>query len=444
MEKIIVNPLNVRGLGNVVDADNVMGEYNSLLTSVSDSTYGSVWNSEYLTGSYITLSYDRVIADIGDLTVSLTLKDNTDTVIGSASVTCYFEDNTYTATTNNSGVASFTLTVTEEGYHTFKIVYEGTNSVAGCIKTGIICCLNPTDITLVGDKTLTQTGDTTHLFSTVTSNTLPVQGARVNFMKYNPNLFTAGTIYTNTTGNDAVTLNKNIGQSWCVKTTNFVTIGATSNNKIEIYHNALTVLSGGTALVDAVELTEKKLTLIDKVLYYNDTSVDLSSTSIDLTKLVRHQGTVNVCYSIDKFYTANDGRTTTSIDETGITVNGLSTSLYNYWVRVDSGTNVRNLFGPLTISFTVVSATGTIRLYTVNNRDYGTDDYLETYKTLSNLGATSNKDVKIVIDGETVQYYVNDSLVATDDFVWSEAVGFGLRGYENSSVKFKNFNIGGY
>ena len=188
MEKIIVNPLNVRGLGNVVDADNVMGEYNSLLTSVSDSTYGSVWNSEYLTGSYLSLSYDKVIASIGDLTVSLTLKDNTDTVIGSASVTCYFDGNTYTATTDNTGVASFTLPVTETGYHSFKVVYEGTNSIAGCIKLGSFYCGGLEHIELVSTENIIQEDDTIGLISIVSPG---VPGVSVNFYEvYEPNTLT--------------------------------------------------------------------------------------------------------------------------------------------------------------------------------------------------------------------------------------------------------------
>ena len=184
MEKIIVNPLNVRGLGNVVDEDNTLGEYNSHLTTVTDSTYGSVWNSEYLTGSYLSLEYDKVIASIGDLTVSLTLKDNTDTVIGSASVTCYFDGNTYTATTDNTGVASFTLPVTETGYHSFKVVYEGTNSIAGCIKLGSFYCGGLEHIELVSTENIIQEDDTIGLISIVSP---VVPGVSINFYEiYTP------------------------------------------------------------------------------------------------------------------------------------------------------------------------------------------------------------------------------------------------------------------
>lgn len=188
MEKIIVNPLNVRGLGNVVDADNTLGEYNSHLTTVTDLTYGSVWNSEYLTGSYIILSYDKVIASIGDLTVSLTLKDNTDTVIGSVSVSCYFNGETYTATTNSSGVASFTLPVTETGHHTFKVVYSGTNSIAGCIKLGSFYCGELESIELISTNEIFQDDDTIHLIGLLSPD---VPGVSINFYEiYTPTTLT--------------------------------------------------------------------------------------------------------------------------------------------------------------------------------------------------------------------------------------------------------------
>ena len=184
MEKIIVNPLEVRGLGNIIDANNTPGEYNSLLTSVSDSTYGSVWNSEYLTGSYLSLEYDKVIAGIGDLTVSATLKDSTDTVIGSATLKCYFNENTYTDTTDNTGVASFTLPVTETGHGTFKVVYEGTDNVAGSVKLAGFYCGELKDMGLISTKNIIQEDGTTRLISILSPG---VPGVSVQFYEvYTP------------------------------------------------------------------------------------------------------------------------------------------------------------------------------------------------------------------------------------------------------------------
>lgn len=179
MEKIIVNPTKIRGLGNIINTKTTSdyGEYNSNLTSSTNTTYGTVYNSSYLAGSYITLTYEKILTEPGDLTVTCNLrKTSDDSNLSNATVKCYYNNTTYTATTAN-GQCTFTLPIGLEGIHTFKVIYEGA-TVAGSIKTGQVYCGDFSDLELFFTENPCQLEDTIGLVGRTTPE---VPGVTVSF-----------------------------------------------------------------------------------------------------------------------------------------------------------------------------------------------------------------------------------------------------------------------
>jgi len=164
MEKIIVNPLNVRGLGNVVEskeASDFLG-YNSKTTSSTDSTYGTVYSSSYLSGSYIVLECPSLISpDDSSFTVKATLKNNSDSVISSATVYCSVNGTVTSGSTDSSGVKSFTVTCDGSDVYDIRVYYTGTNSVAGSSRTQKVVCTELTGLELMATKNVIQEDSST-------------------------------------------------------------------------------------------------------------------------------------------------------------------------------------------------------------------------------------------------------------------------------------------
>ena len=202
MEKIIVNPKGVRGLGNIVSPNTNspmtgrFGEYNTNLDTYV-SNYERVYTARPITGSYLTLSYNKIMTSTGNLTVTATLKNSSDdSVITSKQLSCYFNNETYTATTNSSGVATFTLPVLDEGEYNFHIIWTGTqNTTAGCIRAGCFYCGDIEEIQLYSTNELIGNGDTCTLVCECSPNTA---GATVTFS------YDETTIGTATTDNNGV------------------------------------------------------------------------------------------------------------------------------------------------------------------------------------------------------------------------------------------------
>ena len=173
MDKVSVNPGKVRCLGNIVSPKTAsdFGTLNGTIASSTDTVNSqsmTVYSTDYLVGSSITLSYTKLIGeDTASFTVSATLKNNSNSAINGATV--YFDCNgTVTnATTNSSGVASFTVTTDGSTEYHFRAYYDGTVSLAGSTAMGTVYCLTPSSLDIMGDKTIMQTGETLHLFSTV-------------------------------------------------------------------------------------------------------------------------------------------------------------------------------------------------------------------------------------------------------------------------------------
>lgn len=178
MEKIIVNPLSVRGLGDIV-SPKILADFDvcdSVLASSTDTVNGvsmTVYTTSYRSGSRLLKSGDGFIVYTPDLTsmsVSVLLKTKSGSVISSASVSCIVDnETTLTATTNSSGKANFTIPFVEgESYYSLRFVYGGTSSVAGCSIYGRIFVGVPEELTLQGSDDLITVDETSRLTATLT------------------------------------------------------------------------------------------------------------------------------------------------------------------------------------------------------------------------------------------------------------------------------------
>ena len=193
MDKITVIPEDVRGLGNIVSPKST-GDFNvsdGTISSASDSTYGTVYSLSYLTGSYLVYGGSRwVTPSDTTFSVSVTLKKHSDdSAISSVSVSCLINDTTtLTATTNSSGVASFSIPVTD-GLCEYKLLfkYAGTNSIAGCFVGALVHTGSDSfDLDLIADKNIIQTDENSILVASVTGTdcngeTVGVAGQTVYF-----------------------------------------------------------------------------------------------------------------------------------------------------------------------------------------------------------------------------------------------------------------------
>lgn len=183
-EKIIVSPLRVRGLGDVVSPKSTQdfSPYGCTVASSTDASLGTVFTDSYLAKSTLSLEYDRLIdSEAESFTVKATLKDSSGSAISSASVYLAVNDGEPTsATTNSSGVASFTVTTTGADEYDFKVYYSGTGSVCGSFAYGIVRVGSVSDLELYGNKSIIETGDKVGLWAKLVG-TGALKGAIVKF-----------------------------------------------------------------------------------------------------------------------------------------------------------------------------------------------------------------------------------------------------------------------
>ena len=204
VDKVSVNPLSVRGAGDIVSPKTAsdFDVYNSTIVSSSEDVDGAVmtvYTVSYVNGTYFTVSSGSVVI-ISDNTfiVSAVLKLNSDdSVVSGATVTCTVnEDTVLSGTTDSTGTVSFTVdTVSGVGKYIVKLVYAGTENVGGAFKvTGLLAVdLDSLSLSLTGDKTIVGSGETATLSALLTGNVdstdVPVARETVEFLQYNPLLF---------------------------------------------------------------------------------------------------------------------------------------------------------------------------------------------------------------------------------------------------------------
>ena len=192
LDKVSVNPKNIRCLGNIVSPKTAVdfGTVNGTISSGTDSVNTqsmTVYTTDYLVGSTITLSGDRVIeVEDTSFTVTATLKDNTDTVVTGATVYCDVNGTVMEATTNSSGVASFTISTDGSAVYSIRCYYNGSDNLAGSSAYTRVYCADADTIEVYGTQSIIQTGETIKLIGVLKSITgdemeTYVPGVRVEF-----------------------------------------------------------------------------------------------------------------------------------------------------------------------------------------------------------------------------------------------------------------------
>lgn len=129
---------------------------------------------------------------------------------------------------------------------------------------------------------------------------------------------------------------------------------------------------------------------------------------------------------------------TTSFSDNGTLLTATQT-FCTYFANVGSTSAIYDFASPFIVEFDLVSHTnGEIQLY---------DGTTNCTRSLSELGVTSNKKVKVVNDGSTVKYYVDDVEVTAKRYTASLGncrVGFRVNSNALGNITFKNFKIYNY
>ena len=186
MERVIVNPGNVRGLGNIVSPKTLtdFSVCNGKLASSTESVNNvdmTVYTSSYLAGSSLSLSYTNLIATTDtSFTISVALKDNTDSAVNGATVYLLVNDaSPVSATTNSSGVATFSVDSDGSSKYNLKCYYDGSVSLGGSVAFGIVYCVDVEELTLIASKNNIQITDTDCLIATLTGTNLDSEPVRI-------------------------------------------------------------------------------------------------------------------------------------------------------------------------------------------------------------------------------------------------------------------------
>ena len=186
MERIVVNPLSVRGLGDVVSSKS-LDDYvkcGMSLSQGSDSSLGTVFTGSYLAPAKLTLSVDRYISSSTEsFTVSATLKNSSDTAISGESVYLDVNGAVMSATTDGSGVVSFTVDTDGSHEYVLKCFYRGTVANGGVfVGSSVVVVGTPTTLELNCTKDIIQSGENMGVWAKLTDdNDEGVPYATVNF-----------------------------------------------------------------------------------------------------------------------------------------------------------------------------------------------------------------------------------------------------------------------
>ena len=196
MEKISVNPLSVRGLGDIVSPKQLsdFDVFDTVLSSSTDTVNGvvmTVFTESYRSGSVLSRSGDGFVwytDGLSSVPVTVLLKNRSGNSISGASVSCIVdEETTLSATTNSSGVASFNIPVVEgDSEYRLRFKYAGTSSVGGCSVYGRIFVGRLDSIDLGANKDMVNADESVVLTATatgsdVTGESVPVPLVPVSF-----------------------------------------------------------------------------------------------------------------------------------------------------------------------------------------------------------------------------------------------------------------------
>ena len=192
VEKIIVNPLNVRGHGNVVSSKTVedFTTYNSSL-SYEDSFY----TMEFRSPITLSLVVSSGTVSVGEaVTCTATVLDD-DTPVSGVSVSFYDGTTSLgTGTTNSSGVATYTTSSLSAGSHSLSAEYD--DSTSNVVNVTVVAP-SYDDIVLSADDSILSyyDGDSTTLRAQLMdgSSTASVSGVTVEFFNGSTSMGTSQT-----------------------------------------------------------------------------------------------------------------------------------------------------------------------------------------------------------------------------------------------------------
>ena len=197
VEKIIISPSKVRGLGDIVSpkTSTDFETYNSAVTSGTDTVNGATVTVYELAPPTYNVALTRSSASVtigGTVTLTATVTEG-ETPVSGGTVTFKMGSTTLgTGTTNSSGVATYTYTTDTAGSLSFTATYNGATSSSVSVtvnkKTPTISLSTNSPVTV---------GNTATLTATVTYNSSAVSGLTVTFKDGNTTL---GTGTTNSSG----------------------------------------------------------------------------------------------------------------------------------------------------------------------------------------------------------------------------------------------------
>ena len=196
VEKIIISPESIRGLGNIVmpktGAD--FEEYNCTMEVGEDTVNGEdvtvyVLTPETTTISLVLSSNVSTVTAGGDVILSVTVTEDEVPVSGQSVSFKLGSTELGTSTTNSSGVATYTYTTTGSGSLNFSAVYAGHSS------NGVSVVVNKrsTSTSLSLGSASIVVGSSTTATATVTSSSSGVSGLTVTFYDGSTSLSTATT-----------------------------------------------------------------------------------------------------------------------------------------------------------------------------------------------------------------------------------------------------------
>ena len=495
VNKVTVNPLSVRGAGDIVSPKTAsdFDVYNSTIVSGSEDVGGAtmtVYTVSYVNGTYFTVSSGSVVL-ISDntFTVSAVLKLNSDdSVVSGATVTCTVNDDTVlSGTTDSTGTVSFTVdTVSGVGKYIVKLVYAGTESVGGAFKvTGLLAVdLDSLSLSLTGDKTIVGSGETVTLSALLTANLdgtdYPVDGFPVEIYQYNPELFKfngvigdwkAGKAGTSTaitiSGDDVLLVSQNsdtvylenslpVDRNWSLEF-DVTSMQYPLQPAIMIVYNPVTdntiqlknMSSTGHYQVSYIASNHCMQINLDGELFYQTNSLQSEGYYLGFNVFPGRMQLTDVKATISNdvdTWSNLDSRVVVSTTATGTTVAGTADSLYNMYANVQGNDSSElDFFGDTVVDFDVVTCPSSRSAY-VQIHD-GNEDHTNFRKNLyTDMGVRDGSHVRITITDGLVEVYVdgvkNENCTVQTAFTGPYRIGF--RGYQLWSFKFTNFNIGGF
>ena len=182
VEKIIVSPGDVRGLGNIVDP-KLVGDFETELcvldedTEVIQSTVLSIYTMSYSNINITLATSSASVTFGGSITLTATVLDGSTAVSGETVYFKYGADIIGTGTTNSSGKATTTYTPPLGGSYSFIATYEGKVSEPVTVTVNKI---NPS-VSLVFADDYVYEGENLVCTATVTYQSEGLEGLLVSF-----------------------------------------------------------------------------------------------------------------------------------------------------------------------------------------------------------------------------------------------------------------------